>query len=536
MERVVYYARVSTEEEQQINALEGQIYELENFINSKDEWILSGKFIDEGKTGTTRKGRDNYNRLFEELDKNTFDIIVIKDLSRLMRKTMDWYIFLDKLQKNNKKLFMYLDNCFYSPENAFITGIKAMMAEEYSRELSNKIKSSAKRNQLAGKVYGNNQIWGYNIVNGKLIINEKEALMVRQIFDLYTKGYGFRLIQKELTERGYFSKTGNIINTKTIKRIITNEKYMGTLICGKKVKDFDTKKYIPVEESNWIVHEDAVPAIVDKNLWTEANKILKSKTIKYKSENNYKMAGRFLGCSVFSSKIICQKCGQVFWHCKYNLKGDKISIWQCSKYRTFGNNKNGCTNITIYEDVLYEILKDIIFDLIQCNNVNFDKLLFILKKYIVNNKSDNLKYELELKEFKLNNKLDSLLNIYIDGDIDKAKYLEKKEKILNEIEQLQYVKKNIKFESNENKLLNLRNIIKNMKISKKEIDANIIESILKSIYVDNNDLNVYLNFSKDKKDVHNNLKKYYFKTYSDKIYQKNTKSSTINKINVFIEI
>lgn len=93
---------------------------------------------------------------------NKFDIIVIKDQSRLMRNVLDWYLFVDRLNRTKKKLYLYLDHAFYTPDDALITGIKAMMAEEYSKDLSRKILSAAKRSQKGGTVYGNNRLWGYD--------------------------------------------------------------------------------------------------------------------------------------------------------------------------------------------------------------------------------------------------------------------------------------------------------------------------------------------------------------------------------------
>ena len=191
MLKVVFYSRVSTEEEKQLNALDKQIQELTDYIHSQKDWVLVDKYIDEGISGTTSKGRHEYNRLYNDLLTDKFDIVVIKDQSRLMRNVLDWYLFLDRILKNNKQIYMYLDNSFYTPDNAFISGIKAMMAEEYSRDLSRKIKSAAQRSQKNGTVYGNNRMLGYKQEGGKLTIIEEEAEIVRQVFE---RKYGIKPI------------------------------------------------------------------------------------------------------------------------------------------------------------------------------------------------------------------------------------------------------------------------------------------------------------------------------------------------------
>ena len=166
MKRVVCYCRVSTEEEKQLNALQKQVEELEQFVNNKIDWELIDTYVDEGKSGTSTKGRPSYQKLFDDLLTDKFDIVLIKDQSRLMRNVLDWYQFLDRLMKSEKQLYLYLDNCFYTPDNKFITGIKAMMAEEYSRDLSKKITSAARRSQKNGVVYGNSRTLGYKKIMG----------------------------------------------------------------------------------------------------------------------------------------------------------------------------------------------------------------------------------------------------------------------------------------------------------------------------------------------------------------------------------
>ena len=99
MERIVCYCRVSTDEEKQLNALQKQIEELENFVNQKIDWQLIDTYVDEGKSGTTTKGRLSYQKLYADLLTDKFDTVLIKDQSRLMRNVLDWYQFLDRLVK-----------------------------------------------------------------------------------------------------------------------------------------------------------------------------------------------------------------------------------------------------------------------------------------------------------------------------------------------------------------------------------------------------------------------------------------------------
>lgn len=116
----------------------------------------------ESRSGTSRKGRREYNRLYEDLEQNRFDVVVIKSQDRLMRNTRDWYLFADRLNCAGKRLYFYLENTFYSPEDALLTGIKAILAEEYSRELSKKMNlAHQKRQQNNGKPVLTSKSYGY---------------------------------------------------------------------------------------------------------------------------------------------------------------------------------------------------------------------------------------------------------------------------------------------------------------------------------------------------------------------------------------
>ena len=150
MLRAGFYARCSTEEESQKDALAQQVKEAEICIKEQG-WTLVDRYI-ESKSGTTTKGRQEYTRLYEDLLKDKFDIIVIKSQDRLMRNTKDWYLFVDRLVTEQKQLYIYIERKFYTADDALITGIKAILAEDYSRELSKKINNAHRNRQKYHRV------------------------------------------------------------------------------------------------------------------------------------------------------------------------------------------------------------------------------------------------------------------------------------------------------------------------------------------------------------------------------------------------
>lgn len=497
MLKVVFYSRVSTEEEKQLNALSKQIQELTDYIHSQKNWVLVDKYIDEGISGTTSKGRHEYNRLYNDLLTDKFDIVLIKDQSRLMRNVLDWYLFLDRVMKNGKQIFMYLDNSFYTPDNAFISGIKAMMAEEYSRDLSKKIKSAAQRSQKNGTVYGNNRMLGYKQEGGKLTIIEEEAEIVRQVFEWYIQGYGFRVIQQKLLDKGIMSTTGTPFSLSTLKRMIKQEKYKGLLISGKKRKNFETKQMVDVPESEWIVIPNGVPAIVSEEVWEKANQCLKERCVENGIE--YAKARGTFKSNLYplSGKIYCGKCGKPYWHNNYLTKVNKLprSVWQCSTYKAYGvKSDRGCQNRILQNDIIMGKLKEILFSTYNTSSVK--ETLDILKDTLQTN-TINPQTVLD-KNTKLIKRRDNLLNMLLDEVITKDEYTQKKNELDLQIESnnrhyeelLEQSKNQV---SVEDRLNIIEQFLSSNYNSPDDIDDETVKNLVDKIIVTDDIIDVYLN-------------------------------------------
>lgn len=246
--RAVFYARVSTAEEEQLKALPKQVEECKDVIASKG-WKLVDGYVDEGKSGTKTDGRKAYKKLLEDMQQDKFEIVVVKSQDRLQRNTFDWYRFTDLLNKNGKQLFLYIDNKFYEPsEDALITGIKAILAEEYSRDLSKKLNNANKRRiekaKAGGAVsaMGNSQMYGYRIIDGKWVIEPDEAKVVKKMYELYLELGSIKKVRDAMNEQGYRNKVGKLFTDEGVGRILKNEKHKGWVILNKYHRNFETKK------------------------------------------------------------------------------------------------------------------------------------------------------------------------------------------------------------------------------------------------------------------------------------------------------
>ena len=223
---------------------------------------------------------------------------MVKDETRIGRNSYEAGYFLSPLITNNKKLYYYLDNKFFNPDEELINSVKYGMAAQFSRDLSKKINQSQKKRMENGRVITNGRMWGYDQKDGQLFVNEKETEVVRYVFGEYASGIGYRKIKTKLDEKGITSQNGTLFSMSTLKRMIRNEKYKGVLIMGQRHKDFNTKKFNDVPESEWVIHYDKIPAIVSEELWDRANKELEKKRKTIGADEKIKVAGYFSGTYV----------------------------------------------------------------------------------------------------------------------------------------------------------------------------------------------------------------------------------------------
>lgn len=511
--RAVYYARVSTEEEKQVNALAKQCEEAEHCITSHN-WLLVDRYIDEGKSGTTSKKRDEYNRLYEDLELNKFDVVVIKSQDRLMRNVKDWYIFIDKMVKNGKKLYFYLDNKWYESDDALITGIKAILAEEYSRELSKKINNSNRRRQQTGtSIITNGKLWGYDQKNGELTVNEEEAKVVRRIFELYISGLGCRGIRKKLTEEGYLTRNATEFAETTIKRMIRNEKYKGTVIFNKQHKDFDTKKIIQNPPSEWIVHENRIPAIIEPAIWEEANRLLAERSIKAGSDGRIdRIVGYNKSKHPLGGKIICGECGKAYYRSHIKRNGNSKYVWQCSTYvqkgrihpwqkakKKYDSPKDwvGCDGINLEADKVTELMNDIASN---CS-IDIEFLIDKMTEYITQlfGTEDNTYYieETQKSISKINSQKSFLLDKFMNGIIGDLDYTKKNKELDAKLETLDQKMERLKNSEEtkseiQNKLQRIKRELQNGIIDEEK--ASFIMDRVKQLTVYNDHLDIELEF------------------------------------------
>ncbi len=108
--KVAIYARVSTEHEAQLSALENQVQYYDDILKAHSDWILFDRYIDEGITGTSINKRKNFLRMMDDAEKGCFDLIVTREVSRFARNTVDTLQETRRLKKMGVEVFFTDDN------------------------------------------------------------------------------------------------------------------------------------------------------------------------------------------------------------------------------------------------------------------------------------------------------------------------------------------------------------------------------------------------------------------------------------------
>lgn len=361
--RVTYYARVSTDKDEQLNSLDNQIHYYEELIRKNKAWTFVPGYIDEGLSGISTKKRENFHRMVADGKAGLFDLIITKEITRFARNTVDSIQYTRELLGCGVAVFFQNDGINTLDEDSELRlTIMSGIAQDELRKLSSRVRFGHQQAIKSNVVLGNSRIMGYKKANKRLVIDETEAPMVRELFALYaTDQYSMKQIEGIFWDRGYRNMNGNRIAHGTMSNIIANPKYKGYYVGNKvKVIDMFTKKqkFLPPEE--WVMFKDEtgeiVPAIVSEELWDKANAVLRRR-----SEDVKNRQGVCNHPNLLTGKLFCACCGEPYYRRESRkVYGPNNSKWVCS-----GKIKNGadtCASFPIYESEIQPILLEVFQD------------------------------------------------------------------------------------------------------------------------------------------------------------------------------
>lgn len=422
--RVTFYARVSTDQDEQINSLENQVQYYTELIQSKPNWKFVPGYVDEGISGGSTKKRDNFNRMIRDAKAGMFDFIITKEISRFSRSTLDSIRYTQELLDYNVGVFFQNDNInTLDTDSEFRLVIMAGVAQDEIRKLSERLKFGFRQAIKNGHVLGNDKLYGYDKKDCVLTVNEEEAEIIRIIFDLYgNQRLGTRTISKRLMKLGYTSREGNAFNTLTIRHILENPKYKGWY-CGNKSQsvDYRTKRNILLDESEWVTYLDpSIPAIVSEELWNRANALYRRRREEMKSRSS---GLSFHNRYPYSTKIYCEEHGTTFHRQVIQTKKGQQEVWQCKVYRSHG--RGACSAPQIRSSDLDVILSDIFKELVRDKEKIIDSLVTVLTNIPKEVDYGKLRCQVENEMDDLERKKNRLLDLSIAGALTVEEFKER---------------------------------------------------------------------------------------------------------------
>lgn len=339
--RIVFYGRVSTEQEAQLLALQNQMQWYENQLQYHKDWKLVGKYIDEGITGTQAKKRPAFMQMIEDAKQGNFDLIVTREVSRFARNTVDALTYVRLLKFDyNVEVFFVEDNIWtMAGDGELRLSLMATLSQDESRKISMRVKAGLEMSRKKGTVWGTGNIIGYRKVGDHLDIDEEQAETVRMIYDLYLSGKGVKRIANELELQKRKCANGElgVWHPNTVRRILKNPIYCGILTYGKsRSNNYLEQKRIDNSEEEYIyVESDKVPPIITKEKFEEVKQLLEKRSAETVLAC-YRKNKAFSPKDLWVKKMMCQCGSRIETRNSYKRK-KKFYGYVCCRRKRFGS-------------------------------------------------------------------------------------------------------------------------------------------------------------------------------------------------------
>ena len=449
--KVVFYGRVSTEHEAQLAALENQLQWYDDQARYHQNWNVLDKYIDEGITGTQAKKRPSFLRMIEDAKNHKFDLIVTREVCRFARNTVDTLVVTRELKNYGIEVYFVEDNIWtMDGDGELRLTIMATLAQEESRKTSERVKAGQKISRDNGVLYGNGNILGYDRVGNTYVINEDQAETVRMIFDLYDQGHGMMQISKILTERKRKNSNGEVKwATSKISRMLHNSTYKGYQAYLKSFSNnfLEQKRINNHNESTYMYVKGDYPAIICEEQWERVQRKMAEKRVDKPHPDGKRLSyGKKATSDRWLKKLKCS-CGSGYrknlWH--RTKSGRETFGYQCYNQlnngtkqmnEEFGLPTDGkCANRMI-TDWKLDCMASEIF-----NSLAIDKKELVLDIFrilndcscgAINEKQRDVSSQNRQLE-KAKTKLRNLINMRMEGEIEKEDFAEMKATIEKEI-------------------------------------------------------------------------------------------------------
>ena len=523
---VAIYARVSTEHEAQLSALENQVQYYDDILSRHPDWKVYDQYIDEGITGTSIKKRKNFLRMIKDAEAGKFDLIVTREVSRFARNTVDTLQETRKLKKIGVEVWFTEDNIWTmnDEDGELRLTIMATLAQNESKKTSMRVKAGQMVSFQNAVPYGNGNILGYDKLpdHGGYVVNPEQAETVQLIFDLYESGKGEKAISYELEKRGRLTSMGKSKwQCAGVGRILNNSFYCGIVTYRKQyVPDFLEQKKI---NNHGAVDKVTVQGRHEPIITIEQfEKVQKMLSEKMQLHENH-IIGYRSSDSVWVRKMICGQCGKHFNRKRtHKLRGIDQFAMQCYTIVRNGSIKTrekkglsteGICTTPMVQEWKMEMMARMILAKFFTDKESIlkvaDEILMSGIEQEMNQRDDDKLIVLKSKKSKLEKQLNNLLDLRLNDEISKELFIQKKEVLEKDlksvtinIEEIE-LQENLTEEGLQIKIKELKKILrKEMDFDSNSIPHEIIEALVYKIVVNSpTDYEWYLNFVDDKVEI-----------------------------------
>ena len=337
--RVGLYMRLSREDgdKEESSSVTNQREMLKRYVSEQPNFFIVKEYVDDGWTGANFD-RPKFKEMIADIEAGIIDTVITKDLSRLGRERLGVGHYTEiYFPEHNVRYIALLDNIdtYFDAGMNDMAPFKGVINDMYVRDISKKIRSSLIERKKAGNFLGVTAPYGYQKdPNNKfhLIINEKEAEVVKRVFRLYLEGNGLTRIAQILTKDGIPvpGESRDIGKTRrtalysswkqtTIRRILDNRVYLGELVQFKRRKiNYKSKRRITVPEEERYICRGTHEAIIDEESFNAVQNILKKNKSFKGSKHDY----------LFKGLLFCSECGA-----RLNVTYSNYALKRYGEYR-----------------------------------------------------------------------------------------------------------------------------------------------------------------------------------------------------------
>lgn len=525
--KVAVYARVSTEHEAQLSALENQKDWYKPIIAQHPEWDIVRMYTDEGITGTSAQKRPQFMKMIEDAGDGEFDLILTREVARFARNTVDTLQYTRSLKAKGVEVFFINDNIkTFDGDGELRLTIMATLAQDESRKTSIRVKCGQQTSMDNGVFYGNGNILGYDRVGKDMVINPEQAKTVRMIYDWYLDGVGIRAIKFKLEQAGRLTATGKSNwHESNISKILQNSFYCGIITYHKEyTPDFlEQKKIRNFGEIELTKTRGTHEPIITEEEFERVQEMMakRRKELPNTGAGKRRQIGEKQPGDVWTELLICE-CGHKFnrkvWH---RVEDDVQYGYQCYSSIRTGTVTTRLRKGLPIDDVcktpmiagwkLQMMVKNIFREYLHNTAEVLALAEAMLERHIDDEEpqTDNnrLIEQKQAEAEKLNKRLHSLIEMRADGeitrDIFKAKKQEIEDRILaiqNELNQLQPQEEAIDDATHDEKIKILKFYLEQSvnPDAMENIPEDVIRAFIVKVVVHENSFDWYLRFSPDK--------------------------------------